>query len=757
MNRASAHPSYVQTPHAAPSVAPGGKRGGLREKFRRLSGMPLSELAGRSRQEARKLLERVSRQQPIEANAILRAHAPALARPESALQALRHEAPQRFFAGVENPSRIAELLPEHRDLVVERAGATLQNRFDLLGYGTLWFGDPIDWHFDPVLSRRSPRVHWTYLNPLDSAVVGDSKVIWELNRHQWIARLAEAYAVTRDERYAEHALRSIESWIDANPFGVGVNWSSSLEAAYRIMSWSWALMLLRDSASLTSERIADVLAQLWLHATYVSRYLSHYFSPNTHLTGEALGLFYAGTLLPEFRQSQNWRETGAEILIGQGRSQICSDGVHFERSTCYHRYTVETYQQFLLLAERNHVRVPVTLCDRVRRAVEFLLSVRRPDGRLPEIGDADGGRLLPLVERHQCDPRGALAVGAAMFGRSDFACAAGGLTPEVLWLMGEAGEKAVTALSASSPPVATSRLFPVGGYCVMKTGAEGDAHQLIVDVGPLGCSFSCGHGHADLLSVQCAAFGEPILVDPGTYCYTPEAEWRNHFRGTSAHNTLVVGGRNQVEPDGPFSWRGRAHVQVREWRSESDYDVIDASHRAYPGITHRRRVLFAKPDYWVIVDDVENGVAPDAVFLALGFQFAPMHVELVRGAWARALTPGGNSFWVAAFAPGGIRPAVKTGELSPICGWISRDYGQRAPAPQLIYATRAVLPWRSVTVLMPKRHTNSDTTAIHNSGCVPPKVTLRVGDRNLPIGLELEDRGESIFVDDTEIFRSVNH
>ena len=69
----------------------------------------------------------------------------------------------------------------------------------------------------------------------------------------------------------------------------------------------------------------------------------------------------------------------------------------------------------------------------------------------------------------------------------------------------------------------------------MRTGWNADAHQLIVDVGPLGCPASSGHGHADLLSVQCAIFGEPCLVDAGTCCYTPEPRWRDYFRGTAAH------------------------------------------------------------------------------------------------------------------------------------------------------------------------------------------------------------------------------
>ncbi len=746
MAESSTHPSYV-TPVPR---EPGGSRS-LIDRMRRARQMPLSELAGRGRQEATKLVERITSGRKIDPLAILREHAPALALPGSAHAILRGAATRRFFAGVEDPNLIGELLPEHRAAVLERAAATLKNRFDLLGYRTLWFGDPIDWHFDPVLSRHAPRRHWTQLNPLDPTSVGDSKVVWELNRHQWVAGLAQAYAFTGHEPCAERALSALESWIDENPYGIGVNWSSSLEVSYRIMSWAWTLMLLRDSPALTSDRLRLLLAYFWLHAGYVSRYLSTYFSPNTHLTGEALGLFYAGTLFPEFRQAKRWRDLGQRVLVGESRSQICADGVHFERATCYHRYTVETYLQFLLLARRNGVRVPRYVGDRLRRALEFMLSIRRPDGWLPEIGDADGGRLMPLVERDQRDPRGAFALGAAMFGRSDFAWAAERMSADVPWLMGEAGAAVFSSLRASAPYGPTSRIFPTGGYIVMMTTWSSDAHQMVVDVGPLGCSFSAGHGHADLLSVQCSAFGEPVLVDAGTYCYTSEPEWRNFFRGTAAHNTLMIDGRDQVKTDGPFSWRGYARVHLREWRSSPDGDFVDASHSAYTGLIHRRRVLFVKPEYWVIVDEVlqdhgngKGGVVP---FLELGFQFAPMPVTLARDRWARADTPEGNTFWVGSFGPAALRPEIKTAQLAPIRGWVSAGYGQRSPAPCLVYgADAAALPWRSITLLMPKR---GKTTSA-------PLVSPLFDDGNLPIGLELEDLHESILVDDTDIFRSLD-
>jgi len=132
-----------------------------------------------------------------------------------------------------------------------------------------------------------------------------------------------------------------------------------------------------------------------------------------------------------------------------------------------------------------------------------------------------------------------------MFRRPEFAWAAGGLAPEAIWLLGSEGVRPFDGLRPGAPSGPASRVFPEGGYAVMRHGWDANAHQMIVDIGPLGCPVSSGHGHADLLSVQLAIFGEPCLVDAGNYCYTTESDWRDFFRGTAAHNTVTVEGQNQ--------------------------------------------------------------------------------------------------------------------------------------------------------------------------------------------------------------------
>ena len=140
------------------------------------------------------------------------------------------------------------------------------------------------------------------MNYLDAAVTGDKKIVWELNRHQYFITLGQAYWLTGDQRYAQTFVSHLDSWMDQNPPKLGINWASSLEVAFRSISWLWALYFFKDSPALTAPTFLRTLKFLYLQARHLETYLSTYFSPNTHLTGEALGLFYLGTLLPEFRR-----------------------------------------------------------------------------------------------------------------------------------------------------------------------------------------------------------------------------------------------------------------------------------------------------------------------------------------------------------------------------------------------------------------------------------------------------------------------
>lgn len=631
-------------------------------------------------------------------------------------QRFQELAAQRFFSGAGEIGielAIGADHPRTRAQIIASADAVCAEKFAILGYGDLAFGSPPNWQCEPVAGvEATPSLHWSKIKPLMKNQVGDSKVVWELNRHQWLLDLGQAWRFTGEARYAQAAVRLLRDWMNKNPPGFGINWSSSLEVAFRLISWSWALLLLRGSAALTPVLLLEMLGWVQAHARYTERYLSRYFSPNTHLTGEALGLFYAGTLFPELQGARRWREQGAEILVEQMPRQVHADGVYFEQSTRYQYYTVEIYQHFMLLAERNRIDVPTSVRDRLSRMVFFLLAMRNPDGNVQQVGDADGGWLLPLVRRPPEDHRSVFSTAAVMFRNSQFAWAAGELAPETLWQMGSNARQIWNELKPAAPDGEYLLSFREGGYVVMRSGWSSRAHHLIFDTGPLGCRVSGGHGHADLLSLQCSAFGESYLVDAGTYCYTGDSAWRDHFRSSHAHSTVLVDDRSQAQTSGPFSWQRRPTATLRLCTTRPGYCLAEAEHGAYDDLAdpvrHRRRVMFVDGHYWVVIDELEGKLAHR---IDVNFQLAPRPVAVEADGWARVQGER-SALLIKSFCATPLSSQIRSGALDPPRGWLSPNYGQRVPAPVLTFSVHAALPLRIVTVLYP----------VQDPAVAPPEV-----------------------------------
>ncbi|MDT7603944.1 MAG: hypothetical protein QOF61_1941 [Acidobacteriota bacterium] len=637
-------------------------------------------------------------------------------RPHDGAELLEHfrarRAPRFFAAFDDRRATLAEFHArfgaEYEGTIISRAERILAGKFDLLGLRDLSFGDPIDWHLEPVSGKRAPLTHWSRIDYLDSSVAGDKKITWELNRQQHFMILGRTYWLTGDERYAEAFAAHLSSWIGANPPKRGINWASSLEVSFRAISWLWALNFFKDSPHLAPELFTRALKFLYLHARHLETYLSTYFSPNTHLTGEALGLYYLGTLLPELRDATRWRETGRRVLMEQLARHVRADGTYFEQSSYYHRYTADFYTHFLALARANGERSEPRVEQKLAALLDHLMFVTRPDGTTPLYGDDDGGKLALLEEGRGADDfRSALSNGAAIFSRPDYKFVAREVSEETLWLFGRAGLEAFDAVTAA-PPARTSVAFRDGGYFVMRDGWSEDTSFMLIDCGEHGAD-NCGHAHADALSFDLAAHGRRLLVDPGTYTYTGSGEMRDHFRSTSAHNTLTIDGEPSSVPARAFQWKHVARSTLRRWINGSRFDLFEGAHDGYARLaspaTHARTVLFLKTDYWIVRDAVET---EGEHAYELRFHFAPgvePSVEDDEGERVLRVREGG-AVALELFAPDGA------GEWRMEDGWVSRCYAQRERAAVGVRARRGAGRQEFYTFVVPRAANELEGAAV---------------------------------------------
>lgn len=494
-----------------------------------------------------------------------------------------------------------------KEKICEKGNKICEGKFDLLGLEGLWFGEAVpDWHFDPVSGRQSPRVHWSRIDEVSSDQTGDKKVIWELNRHQYFVTLGQAYWLTGDERYAKLFVRHLESWFEENPPKIGVNWLSSLELAFRSISWILGYYFFRESPNFGQETRKKMLKFLYLNARHIETYLSTYFSPNTHLTGEALGLYFIGTFMPGIKEAKRWKEKGYKIMMDMLDVHVLDDGSYCEQASHYARYTADFYATLMILRQREGLPIEPKHREKLELLYEYLMHLTQPDGETPFFGDDDGGKFYFFDNRPISDMRPALALGAMLFERGDLKYVAGEPTCEMLFLLGEEGLKKFEEIEPYAPET-YEKAFHNGGIFTSRSSWKSDADHLLIDCGPHGF-MNAGHAHADALGVIITIGGRPLFVDSGTYVYTSDLAARDKYRSSAAHNCLTVNGESSSTTNGPFSWKTMANARLMHWGVKGGNVRFSGSHDGFErfGVKYERQVVHDKNKGFTITDTVES-------------------------------------------------------------------------------------------------------------------------------------------------------
>jgi hypothetical protein len=227
---------------------------------------------------------------------------------------------------------------------------------------------------------------------------------------------------------------------------------------------------------------------------------------------------------------------GLALLERELPQQVLPDGGHYERSPTYHLLVLRDLLEARAASGETFLDAPI---ERMRR---FAAALMRPDGRPALFND----------------------------GSLDYA----------------------TELELPAPPDGLV-VFPDTGYAVVREGPL----WLAFDCGPPAPSFLPPHAHSDGLSFQLWVAGRPLVVDSGTFTYEAGAE-RDWFRGTRAHATVAVDGRDQFE-----LWRSFRAGRFPDVGLTS-VEPLAAQLRT-GGLVHRRRIRWTQSE--LLVEDELDG------------------------------------------------------------------------------------------------------------------------------------------------------
>jgi uncharacterized heparinase superfamily protein len=569
------------------------------------------------------------------------------------------------------------------------AAAAVARRVELLGSGPVELSEKIDWHRDYKTGVRWEPAFVRDIDYADRGRSSDVKVPWEISRLQWLVPAGQAYLLDGDERYARSVRDTLESWIAENPYAWSVNWVVPMEAALRVLSWTWLFHVFARTEAWADEGFRSrFLRVLYLHGDHVARNLELSEVNGNHLTADAAGLVFAG-LFFERGAPRRWAELGWDLLMAELPRQILPDGVNFEASVAYHRLVVELFLLPALYRERVGLTVPPGYRDRLAAAARFTAAYTKPDGSVPLWGDADDARAMPLTTGSPNDHRYLVGLVAAAWDLPELREAAWGPRAEAMWLLG-ADAAATLPDRDAVPAVPCSSAFQDGGFYVMR----GARDHVFVDCGPVGLAGRGGHGHNDCLAFEAMLDGVPLITDCGAFVYTASWEWRNRFRSTTSHNTPLVDSeeQNRLNPESLWSLRFDARPMIFAWETSTARDRFSGGHSGYARLAApvavQRSIELDRERHRLVVEDIFAGDGQHVV--EVPYHFHPGLEPEFRG--DRVLVSGGASRFTVRWSSSDHWSA----RLDP--AWVSPSYGIKRLTSRLVLARTGALVPLTVTM-----------------------------------------------------------
>lgn len=412
----------------------------------------------------------------------------------------------------------------------------------------------------------------------------------------------------------------------------------------------------------------------WANLTDMVNCLERMDAGGNWTTQNTSALFSFAQKYPEYKKAKNWFTQGFDGLTANLLENAYTDGPLKEATTGYHCFSVGMFFNCVQRGKEMGLKIPPEVLDRLERTFDYPMYSTQPDWCLPVWGDTN---------RIQ-DPGGLLQIGAKYFGR-----------PDMLWV--------ATRGKEGKMPTTLSQDFPVAGYYIMRDKWGSDGKTLITRNGE-----TQSHYHNDQLSVVLNAWGKDLLPDAGIYIYgTPEC---NDLTLTRTHSTIGVDGKNILHGAGENTWK-----------SSAAYDFFQGTSPGYeglPGVKHQRAIVFVKPDYWVVFDNVTGTGEHDVV---QRWHFAPGTVDMDASSLVtRTVNAAGPNLVVHPVGPSGFTGSVGKDVFAVDGMQVVHD------APVASYEVKAQLPVSFCTVLFPYRKDVKGQLQVKQLQCTDRSVSASV-------------------------------
>lgn len=547
-------------------------------------------------------------------------------------------------------------------------------KFEVFG-ATIKPDMPWPWHEDWRFGKVWPLLPFKKYNFYENRQLPyDIKFPWELSRLNMVVLLLQAAILKPSSQFIEEALDILTDWQEKNPLAHGVNWVP-MEASMRAINLVLVLELCNFLTHAPQDAVIHlrkkILELLICHGEFIWRTREYTGVPGNHYSANLVALLLIGAHFQNiYYPARQWYQLAQRSIPVEIERQFTSDGVNFEKSVAYHRLVTELYVIAMVAMDRLGDPLAPKLKVRLRQAAYYAASCRRPDGWSVNVGDSDDATALAFDACHPRDHAALIHLCGVYFADSYLLNVSDLNSFSALWLLGRKAN--LFPVGQTDHDKAHIQHFREGGVVVWQYRGN----YLWVDVGEVGQNGLGGHGHNDLLSFELALDGQAIIIDPGTYLYTGDLSSRRWFRGTAAHNTVMVDNEELASLLGHWRIANTAKpFDVCSSNKEGNL-LVSVSHTGFQHLTgpvdHKRTFRIEENNFILIIDDDFH--CKDRHQIARRLHFPP-EAAIELGQRGCTVTVGKVSCKLS-WGEG------TTAVVEP--GWVSEAYGQRQEAPVLV-------------------------------------------------------------------------
>lgn len=517
-----------------------------------------------------------------------------------------------------------------QDDIIAQAHKITKNKWHIFNQDFLC-DDDARWHTDYIL-KQEPGIDYTfdpetYFDDIRINIgqhaqrTKDIRVVWELSRLHLLMPLGKAYALTHDVHFADYFQHMITDWQTRNPYLLGVNWMCPMEVGIRALNLIVGYSYFKD-AEINQTFWQSYVCLLYDHMRYLEGTWEYYDGrTSNHYLSDLVGYFYLTDFFQDLNGMQKKRGWVVKEILAECEKQVFEEGMSYEGSTAYHGLVTELFHLFALLCEQKNIALPISFHQKLARMFDAVAACTVNERERICIGDNDSGKVLWP-----------------------------GLPDSVVQAMRtQRGQDRYD--------------YPEFGLSIIKDGTWHVSlrHHAYYSKQP------SGHFHNDVGSVTLALDGIPILVDPGSFCYTASAYWRNYFRSASVHNAISVKGKEPVAFDEKLF---ALNLPGNSPLIKENINKTHISHSLYENeqLKFTRQVEVQKNA--VFITDILSRLSAEheSSILIFNFTFAP-EIELKKE----------GAGWLILVESRPICLFESDLNFESAIGWVSHNYGSRMP------------------------------------------------------------------------------